>query len=75
MIELRKGSDLMEKLLLTMFVTGCFVLALAFGLDCLRRQISIKRKDYRMRSALRKGLSNPDGVQMNRAPQMIEWQA
>ena len=50
------------------------MLALAFGLDYLRRQVSMKRKDYRMRSALRKGLSNPDGVQMNRAPRMIQWQ-
>jgi len=64
----------MEKLLLAMFVTGCFVLALAVGLDYLRRELSKKRKDYRMRSALRKGLSNPDGVQMSRAPRMIHWQ-
>jgi len=65
----------MEKLLLAMFVTGCLVLALAFGLDYLRRQLSMKRKDYRMRVALRHGLSNPDGVQMSRAPRVIQWQA
>jgi hypothetical protein len=67
--------DLMEKLLLGMFVIGCFVLALAFGLDYLRRQLSMKRKDYRMRAALRRGLFNSDGVQMSHAPRMIQWQA
>lgn len=44
------------------------------ALDWARRKVTTKRKDYRMGQALRRGLANPDGVQMQSLP-VVQWQS
>jgi hypothetical protein len=63
--------NLMEHLMVVFVVGGTLILSLAVGLDYSRRELIKKRKDYRMRQALRRGLAQPDGGQLRNGPRVL----
>ena len=65
----------MERWLTILVVSGVAMLMLSAGFDLAHRTLSKKRKDYRMRQALRRGLADPDGVQARKQPRLIQWQS
>ena len=65
----------MEHLMTIFVITGVLVLALAVALDHSHRALVKKRKDYRMRQALRHGLAHPEGTPFRNRVQVIQWQA
>jgi hypothetical protein len=65
----------MEHFMIIAIASASTLLGAGFGLDRMRHQITRRRNEYRMSQALRRGLSNPDGIRPTRALPVLQWQS
>jgi len=63
----------MEHLIALLLVAATVMLMASVGLNWAHRELTRKRKDYRMSQALRRGLANPDGVRPH-GLRVVQWQ-
>jgi hypothetical protein len=64
----------MEQILIISLISATGFLGAGVGVDWARRELTKKRKSYRMGQALRRGIANPDGIRARILP-VVKWQA
>jgi hypothetical protein len=64
----------MQQILTISLISVTGLLGAGVGLGWARRELTKKRKDYRMGQALRRGIANPDGIRTCIMP-VVKWQA
>lgn len=65
----------MDRSTIAFFVFTSCLLLIATGLNALRREYALKRREHRMTQALRQGLQLTEGLAEARRVRVIQWPA